>query len=174
VAVVYLPPDVLDTENRDQVVVIHGDMHERVEPLSDPLHGQSDFQAHVDQDQRGPVVVRMQEAQLFLFVTRQRRPHTHRCTTDARPRNTMKRFISVRVSGRDLSTRVGGAVSDLAQTQDDGVEQLVVLAQVETIDPKVEAALVDLLVLGVAKQHPAIKVVALNRNTPSVEVENHH
>ena len=67
-----------------------------------------------------------------------------------------------------------GAVSDLAQTQDDGVEQLVVLAQVETIDPKVEAALVDLLVLGVAKQHPAIKVVALNRNTPSVEVENHH
>jgi hypothetical protein len=49
----------------------------------------------------------------------------------------------------------------LAQAKEYSIEQLVILAQVEQVDPKVQGSLVDLLSFGIAEQHPTVKVMAL-------------
>lgn len=54
---------------------------------------------------------------------------------------------------------------DLAEEDEDGVDQLVVFGEVKDVDEKVKRSLVDLDLIRVTEEDPAIKVVFLRLET---------
>jgi hypothetical protein len=131
---VLLPPG-RHAKGRDEIVVVHGDVHESVKDASDPLNRDVQMQTPPNEQECRGVVVDVKEDQLFLVTKRE---------------------------GESASNKKGiCAYTNLFQNQNNGVKQLVNLGEVKDVDPIEQGTTVSLDVLSIAKECLPAECVAL-------------
>lgn len=140
---VALPPRLV-AKGGSGVVVVHGDVHERVENAGDPLDGDVHVQAPPNEQESSSMVIDVQEDQSFL--------------------QTRERKSAQNGSVKQSWTQLGSGATYLLQNQQDSIQKLINLGEIEDVDPVEERTAVGLDVLLVAEEGLPGKGVALKIN----------